>query len=82
LAARALEHIHTIWTSGTIACVLVTKHKPTRYYVQVCIDEQPMVTRRVADADEAATLGEHFWTEYGEGRRRIRKTNPKPKPRR
>jgi len=74
LSAANHEHVHTLWRSGSVECVLVSRNNPLRYWVQVCVSGKPFLQERVEDPDEAATVAERFWAQHADAHKLSRNT--------
>jgi len=63
------DHRQTLWTHGTLRCVLVTRSAPNRYALQVIRGERAVCSERCADPEEAASVAESFWRVFVERQR-------------
>ena len=58
---ESATRVHTLWTFGSLCCVLVASKSPEKCRVQVFNEDRLVVTARCKDADEASVLAERFW---------------------
>ena len=68
------EHVHTLWHATNVCCCLVSKKNPTKYRVQVCVDQKPFLEERVSDPDEATRVAEKFWARYTDAQKHTGET--------
>ena len=60
------DHHYTLWTHGSLRCVLVTEYDPLSQTVVVFTREQEIRNEPCADPDAAALIAERLWTELVE----------------
>jgi hypothetical protein len=55
------DHYQLLWSSGSLGCFLVVRHRPPTYSVQVSNDEQTVLTEPCRDVDHAEKIAEALW---------------------
>jgi len=62
----ALAVVRTLWSEGSLRCVLLMQLQPRIYAVQLSDGTRVIHTELVDDSDKAIAVAVHLWDQFSE----------------